>query len=188
MSGRLTSSTTASGESRALARASLPVAASTTAKPAERSIRDVVYRVAGLSSTTRMVTALASPMSERLARRLRVGHERDGFVTRQSHRYREEEGGPGARLAVDAHPAAEQLRELPAQREAQPGPAQTLLNRRVELHEVVEERGLMFPGDADAGVGHRERDHADTVIDRGNANGALGRELERIGHEVAQYL
>ena len=54
---------------------------------------------------------------------------------------------------VDRDVAAEQDRQLPAERQAQAGAAQPLLDRRVHLHEVLEQRAEVLGGDADAGVG-----------------------------------
>ncbi len=89
---------------------------------------------------------------------------------------------------VSADRTAEQLREALAQRQAEPGAAQALLDRRLDLGEVLEDRVLQFLRDADAGVGHRERDRVVVVLHRCDAHLALGRELERVGDVVAQDL
>ena len=54
------------------------------------------------------------------------------------------------------HAATQQFGQPLAQRQAQPGAAQALLQRRLDLREVLEDGVVELGRDADAGVGHGE--------------------------------
>ena len=60
MSGSLTSRMTRSGSEATSRRASLPVPASWTSKPARMSVLAIVYRLAGSSSTSKMTVSVLS--------------------------------------------------------------------------------------------------------------------------------
>ena len=75
----------------------------------------------------------------------------------QLQRDRDREPRALAELALDRDVAAEQRRQLAAERQTEAGAAQPLLDRRVDLDEVLEQRADVLGGDADAGVGDRRR-------------------------------
>src|SRR5713226_1792723 len=81
-------------------------------------------------------------------------------TTGSTHRQREGEGGPAARLALDPDPASMQLDELLRQGQAQA--RAFLLARLVAPHlaELLEDGGLVLGGDPDPGVGDGDLDRA----------------------------
>src|SRR5689334_23986101 len=159
MSGKLTSSTTrSSGRSPAKARAACPVSASTTSNPSLRRTRAVEYLVGALSSTTRMLARGLSGIGRSGAAAV-LGAGRDaGALVGQPDRQGHGELRALAQRALDRDVAAEQQRQLSAQRQAQARAPQALLDGRIDLDEIVEQRADVLGGDADAGVGDAERD------------------------------
>ena len=97
---------------------------------------------------------------------------------------------PTPSVALDRHAAAEQLGELAAERQAEAGALHATLERAVDLRELLEDALLVLGGDADAGVGDRERDarRSSGQPARRHAHLAALGELERVGDEVAQDL
>src|SRR5262250_2653005 len=71
-------------------------------------------------------------------------------------RYREREGRPAARLALDPDPPAVQLHELLCESEPEPC-ALRLLVRGADLAELFEHRLEILCGDADTGVSDGDR-------------------------------
>src|SRR5208282_3509766 len=68
----------------------------------------------------------------------------------------EPEARAAAELALDADLAAHELRELPCDREPEPGAAVFPRERGVDLAEGLEDAGLLLRRDADAGIEHGE--------------------------------
>src|SRR5207237_1470364 len=103
------------------------------------------------------------------------------------------EGAARVWRALDADLAAQQLRDLAADREAESRAAELAARGSVGLLERLEDQLLLVPGNADAGVGDLECHHFLRVVERprGEATGllrplhrerdaALLRELERV--------
>ena len=124
-------------------------------------------------------------------------HRRPGIFQRQIQR----EGRALARRRAQMDFTAEQARELAADGETKPGAAIFAAGAGVGLLERFEDQLLLLLGNADAGVGHFERDHRGGVIEQwmfrapaaerrrhGHAHAALGGELERVGQQVLQHL
>ncbi len=94
---------------------------------------------------------------------------------------------PGALSSVDR--AAEEAREPAAQRQAEARALDPRLQRAAHLGELLEDALVVLFRDADARVGHRERDGIAVIRER-RADpdlAALG-ELEGVGDQVAQDL
>src|SRR5262245_46018345 len=138
----------------AIATASVPVAACSTMKPPARRTLLVEYRDAGRSSTTSMRGELSAAME----------------MLRQMDRDPDREGRALAQLALDRDRAAEQLREAPAEREAEPRATDILLDRPAHLHEILEELRELLARDADAGVPDGERHRVRVAHRRGHAH------------------
>src|SRR5512140_3830624 len=103
-------------------------------------MRPVLYSVAGLSSTTTTLrrSGVASASGIRVA-------DRDAHVERRAY----------SEFAAHADRAAEQFGQALAQRQAEPGSAPALLDRRIDLREILEQGAMVLGRDADAGVGDR---------------------------------
>src|SRR4029079_2633918 len=106
-----------------------------------------------------------------------------------------------ARRADQPDLAAEQARQLAADRQSQPGPAVLAVGAAVSLLECLEDDLLLFRRDADAGIADRERDdvgstvqvlvvRAPTALDRLDAQRhmAFVRELEGVRQQGLQHL
>ncbi|EPH46818.1 putative Hybrid signal transduction histidine kinase J [Streptomyces aurantiacus JA 4570] len=119
------------------------------------------------------------------------------------------EGGAAARLARRVDLAAEQPRDLPADRQAEAGAAVLAARGAVGLLERLEDHPHLAGGDADAGVGHGERDQVGVGVPQrtglqellpdgvghvvaGEPDDQFDRsgvgELHRVGQQVAQHL
>src|SRR3954465_8627113 len=115
MSGRCTSRTTAEMPCGARASASPPLPASAVLNPDACRMREVEYRVAGLSSTTstvcsaRLIVALMAELSI-------IGA---GLAGGELGRDDEGEGRAAPGLALEGHGTPEQFGQFLAQREAQ---------------------------------------------------------------------
>src|SRR6185312_4864962 len=96
-------------------------------------------------------------------------------------RYEERERTALARRALDANLAAEQARDLAADRQAEAGAAVLAAGRAVGLLERLEDELLLVARNADAGVAHLERHDALGAIER--AAGELARRLRRMNRE-----
>src|SRR5690348_11885845 len=79
-----------------------------------------------------------------------------GMLSRQDGGDDDEEHRAFARAALQPDPSAQKLGEALAQRQTQAGATQALLQRRVDLGEILEQLRVHVLGDADAGVLHRE--------------------------------
>src|SRR5690606_1725401 len=75
-----------------------------------------------------------------------------------------------------------------AQRQSQARAAQTLLQRRIDLNEVLEQVSMQVLRNTDPGVGNGEADIPVTFGSRGNPYLALLGELQRVRDEVTQDL
>ena len=116
-------------------------------------------------------------------------------------RQEQHERAAGARLAGQLDLAAEQLRDLAADRQAEPGPPEPAARRPVRLLERLEDDPVLVGRDADAGVGDAEGDHLRRSgqqrlvgapprrrdLDRQLHASFLG-ELERVRDQVLQHL
>ena len=92
---------------------------------------------------------------------LRLGRLRPSRGARRvGHRQVQRERAAPARGRRQPDFAAEQPRQLAADRQAQAGAAVLAAGRAVRLLERLEDDLLLVGGDADAGVGHREGQHA----------------------------
>ncbi len=109
-------------------------------------------------------------------------------LDRVPHRDRRGERGADPRGALQRDAAAEQRGEPPHQRQAEPGAAHAALHRVLELAELLEDALLVLGRDADAGVGHRERDRVVAGRPRAHPDLAALGELERVREQVAQDL
>src|SRR5690606_25543965 len=111
------------------------------------------------------------------------------------------EGAARAGLALQLQLAAEELRELAADREPEPGAAVLAGRARVGLLKRLEYDLLLVERDADAGVDDLERDHALRAVEdrvprrpavprRAHAepDAPFGRELERVRQQVLHDL
>ena len=105
--------------------------------------------------------------------------------------------GEGAALAQGAfgrNVPAEQRANLAGDRQPQPGATVAAAERAVALLERPEDRVEVLRGDADAGVGDRERHHGTSVRGHLPTRGdpqqdlAPGGELDRVGQQVAEHL
>ena len=113
----------------------------------------------------------------------------------------EREGAAHVRRAAQMDFAAEQVRQLAADREAQAGAAVFAAGAGVGLLEGLEDDLLLLGRDADAGVGDLERHHRRRLVEhwmlrapaalRGRdaePHAALRGELERVRQQVLQHL
>jgi hypothetical protein len=99
------------------------------------------------------------------------------------------ERGSASELALHGDVASEQLRQLPGEGEAEPGPLEPPLQGVLDLPELAEDPLLVLGSDADPGVRHREHHAASSSATGGrHADLAPLRELERVGDEVAEDL
>jgi hypothetical protein len=118
-----------------------------------------------------------------------------------SGRQIQREGAAAARRAAQLDLAAEQLRQFAADGEAEAGTAVFSAGAGIGLLERLEDDLLLFERNADAGVGHLERDHARRLLEHGmlrvpagprgdhaHPDATLGGELESIGQQVLQHL
>src|SRR4051794_22341166 len=74
------------------------------------------------------------------------------LVAGQPQRDRHREPRPNPRLALGRDVAAEDARELLAKRQPQPRAAEPLLDRGIDLDEILENGAQVLPRDPDAGV------------------------------------
>jgi hypothetical protein len=94
---------------------------------------------------------------------------------------------PGSLSDLDA--AAEERRELAAERQPEARALHAALQRARHLRELLEHHLEVLEGDADARVRHRERDRAAVRVEaRGDLDRPAFRELERVRDEVAKDL
>jgi hypothetical protein len=85
-----------------------------------------------------------------------------------------------AGVALDAQVATEEARDLATDREAEPGAAVLAARRAVGLLECLEDQALLVLRDADAGVGHREREDVGSGAVDPEVDPAALRELHRV--------
>ena len=114
---------------------------------------------------------------QQLVRRARPGRQVD----------QQGEGGAGAGRAVDDELAVHRLRQAPADRQAQAGPAVLPGRRGVDLGEGAEQPVHPVGGDADAGVPHREGQPALVRAHRQD-DLAGGGELHGVAEQVHEHL
>src|SRR3954468_12776962 len=87
------------------------------------------------------------------------------------------------------HAAAEKLGEFLREWETQPGPFDPALETVLELHEFLEDAGLVLGGDTDPRISHYETHAAEnSIIGSGNIHLAGFGEFECVQDEVAQDL
>jgi hypothetical protein len=99
------------------------------------------------------------------------------------------EGGSHSGRALQRDRALEEVRELAAKRQPQPGPLHPLLYRVVDLLVVGEDPLLVLGCDADAGIGDREDDRPRVRLEpRGHTDLAPLGELQGVGDEVPDDL
>ena len=102
------------------------------------------------------------------------------------------EGRALALLACRHQIALHQMRQLAADRQAEPGAAETACGGGVGLGEGCEQLVERFGAHADAGVGHRDTHLDGAVIGRHgacrNIDAALVGELDRIGNDIGDAL
>ena len=84
----------------------------------------------------------------------------------------ERERAPAARRALHADLAAEQARDLAADRQSEPGAAELAARRPVGLLERLEDELLLVLRDPDPGVAHGERDHRLRLVERSGSRTA----------------
>ena len=102
------------------------------------------------------------------------------------------DGGAGPRRAVHADLAAHQFRQAPGDDQAQAGAAVATGGAALGLGEGLEQPGLLFRGDADAGIGDPEAQAVAVAVpafplQRGFDHALVG-ELDGVGQEVRQHL
>ena len=91
-------------------------------------------------------------------------------------------------FALQPDSSSQQHRQIAAERQAQTSAAMAVLKRIFDLAEFVEDRFVMFRRNADAGVRDLEQDLLILKQVGRNDNLSTGRELERVGDQVAQNL
>ncbi len=125
---------------------------------------------------------------DRCTARLRRGGRLDGERLAVALRQHQGKGTAGARRTLHLNLAAQQVRQLAGDRQAQARAAITSVGGAIGLAERLEDRRLLLRRDADAGVAHREGQHA--AIARLDAQGdrALLGELEGVGQQVLEDL
>src|SRR6185437_1063525 len=96
-------------------------------------------------------------------------------------------------LAGQFDAAVHQFRELPANRQPEPGAAEGTRGAGVRLRERLEQCAALFLADADTAVTYAQGDAITPVAQRldvfgAHRNAAGAGELDRVGHEVGKNL
>src|SRR5262245_28241121 len=99
----------------------------------------------------------------------------------------EPEAAAAPRGTLDADLPAHGLGQPQRDREPEPGSLTRALPRDLDALERLEERREVFGGDADAGILDAHQGHAAAALEP-HLHASLVGELERVGHQVAEYL